>query len=929
MERPAAPYTRLMIVGREPERGAIERLVAGARIGAGGSLVLSGEAGIGKTALLEHATSRLAGMRVLRATGSETDREVPFGGLLQLLRPVLRRIDGIPGPQADSLAVALALRAGAAGDRFAVGAATLSLLSRVAEDEPLALVVDDAHLLDGPSADAVVFAARRLLADPVVLLAAVRSGEPSAFTAADLPRLDVGGVPLEVARELVAARVPGAGSSDLAVRLHRAAGGNPLAILELLADPERLEAGAPDAPIPVPTTLGRVFAQRADRLSPAARTALLLAAVTGGDLPVTARACAAAGVPADALAQAEQAQLVAVADGRIAFRHPLARSAVYGAATPADRRAAHVAAAAALPRHDAERRAWHLGEAAIAPDEPTAAALADVGRRAAGRSAHAVAATAYERAARLTPDDAARAGRFTDAGAAAGRAGQVERAMRLLDEGRALVPPAAAGRISWLAGRFATRSGAPSAARDSLLAAGRDVAAADPDLAVALLAEAVHACYYACDSRSALAAAAWLDELLAGPRTPRARALGTMAAGMALVLAGRRGGVDRIREAVDQLAAAPGVLDPASRPVWTWLGTLWLRESGAGRRLVADAVDELRALTAADTLPALLFHVARDDATTNRWAAAEVAYDEGVRLARETGQTTDLAACLAGLAWLEARQGKASSCRAHASEAMRLAESRGVVVAGVWARFALAELDLAEGRTDDARSGLRLLHAELDRTGLEDPDVSPAPELVEVLLRLGLSGEAGDVAASYRARAAGKGQPWALARAGRVAGMLCADDEVDARFAGALELHARTPDLFETARTRLAYGERLRRAKRRADARPHLRAALEAFELLGAVPWADTAARELRATGETARRRAGGDAAALTPQERQIAVMLAEGRTTRQAAAALFLSPKTVEYHLRHVYLKLGIASRAELAGALPTIDPGRADAAG
>jgi DNA-binding CsgD family transcriptional regulator len=911
-----------MIIGREPERRAIERLVAGARIGAGGALVLAGEAGIGKTALLDDAVTPGTGMRVLRATGSETDREVAFGGLLALLRPVLGHLERIPAPQAESLAVALALRQGAGGDRFAVGAATLSLLSRVAEDEPVALVVDDAHLLDRPSADAVVFAARRLAADPVVVLAAVRGDEPSAFTDGDLPRLDVGGVPLEVARQLVAQHAPGHGD-DLADRLHRTAGGNPLAIIELLADPERLERGAPDVPVPVPTTLGQVFARRAGGLTPAARTALLLAAVTGGDLPATARACEHLGVDVSALTEAETAQLVTVAEGRIAFRHPLVRSAVYGGAAAGDRRAAHAAAAATLPEHDVERRAWHLGEAAMAPDEGTAAALAEVGRRAGDRSAHAVAATALERAARLTPDGPTRAVRFTDAGEAAWLAGQFDRARRLLAEAALLTPPAAAARVRWLAGRIAVRCGSPADARDSLLAAGEEVGQADGDLAVALLAEAVHACYYLGDARSALVAAERLERLLAGPRGARARVLGTMAAGMALVLAGR-GGVERIREAVDLLVAEPDVLDLASRPVWVYLGPMWLRESGVGRRLLADAVDDLRAQAAAGTLPTLLFHAARDDATTDRWAAAEVAYDEGIRLARETGETTDLAACLAGLAWLEARLGREEACRAHANEAMRLATDRGIAVFEVWARFALADLDLALGRTDDALTRLRELDDRLGRLGLEDVDLSPAPELVEVLLRLGRTAEAAAAAEVYRARAAAKGQPWALARADRVAGLLAADDDVDRWFTAALAGHERSLDLYETARTRLAYGSRLRRARRRVDARSHLRASLEAFEVLGARPWADAAAQELRATGETARRRRDGDAAGLTPQERQIAVMLAEGRTTRQAAAALFLSPKTVEYHLRNVYLKLGISSREQLARSLPEIDPGR-----
>ncbi|HZB21107.1 MAG TPA: ATP-binding protein, partial [Blastococcus sp.] len=337
-----------MLVGRERERHLIDGLLAAARVGQSGVLVLTGEVGIGKSTLLEHAAASATGMRLLRATGTESEAEVPFGGLLQLLRPALVHLDRIPAPQADALAAALALRPGTGGDRFAVGAATLSLLSRFAEDQPLAVLVDDAHLLDLPSAQALVFAARRLTADPVLLLATVRDGHPSPVTEAGLPELHVGGLSPAASGELVTSARSRL-TTAAATRLYEATGGNPLALLELAGDGELLDALPPGAPVPVPARLARVFARRADRLSPEARTALLTAAAAGSDPTLIARACALLGIDAAALEEAETADLVSVAGGAVAFRHNLVRSALWSEASPGARRAVHSALAAALP----------------------------------------------------------------------------------------------------------------------------------------------------------------------------------------------------------------------------------------------------------------------------------------------------------------------------------------------------------------------------------------------------------------------------------------------------------------------------------------------------------------------------------------------------------------------------------------------------
>ena len=423
------------------------------------------------------------------------------------------------------------------------------------------------------------------------------------------------------------------------------------------------------------------------------------------------------------------------------------------------------------------------------------------------------------------------------------------------------------------------------------------------------------AAFLCAQTGTGLAAAERAEALLAQPLTPVARAVGTLAAGMARVLAGTPG-ADLIRAGVDLLSASD---EPAGAPIrgeWLMFGPLFLRERD-GRALVRAALDEGRARSAVGTLPALLLMIARDGAGTDQWTSAAADYGEAIALARELGQTSLLAMALGGAAGLDARQGRAAECERNAAEALALGAAHEVEIARVWAESALAELALVTGDVPLAFERCRALIAELADLDLADPDVSPAPELAEALLRSGRDGEAAAVAAQYGEAAAAKGLPWARARAARLRGLCCEPGEIDSCFGEALALHAQTPDVFEEARTRMLYGARLRRSRRRADARVPLRAALDCFERLGARPWADLAAAELQSTGETVARRGGDRRDALTPRELQIAVLITEGRTTREAAAALFVSPKTVEYHLRHVYTKLDIANRAELAAMI------------
>lgn len=903
-----------MLVGRESEQRVLQRLIAGARVGSSGVLVITGDPGIGKTALVEEAASRAAGMQVLRARGTESERAVPFGGLLQLLRPAISEIERIPAPQRDALASALALRPGAPVDRFAVGAATLSTLCRLAETSPVALLVDDVHLLDRPSAEALLFAARRLLADPIVLIATARTGEPHPLNGADLPDLHLQGIDLAAAEQIVRARSDRAVPVEVIARLHRTVAGNPLALLELAGDLHRLDSRPPGAPAPVSAMLANAFVARVGRLGQATRTALLVAAAEGGDLGVIAAACDGLDVDVAVLADAERTALVSITVGRVEFRHPLVRSAIYASADPTGRRDAHRAIAAALPPHDIERRAWHLSESVLGTDPDVAAALETAARRAAERGAHSVAAAGFERAARLSPPGDQRTRRLVAAGEVAWAAGQPEQAEHLLDEALTAAPPLPVRTVVHeLRGDIAVKCGSPAEARDIMLAAAAETESSDPDAAVGLLVDAVNASLVLGDAGSALRTGRRIEELLPRTSTPRMRMHGLIAHGISLVLAGR-GGAEQIRAGVAMLASSGDIDRDRRRLVSSVLGPLFLRESGSGLALVEQAMQESRDHTAMAVLPVLLFHIARHHATTDRWADAETTYDEAVGLSRETGQTTALGINLAGLAWLHAHQGREPDCRHRAAEAIRTCAGRQVHLGMIWARFALGDLDLGRGEPAAALTHFAQLVADLDTIGVVDVDLSPAPELVDVYTRLGRADDATRTAGVFAELAAAKGQPWALARAARAVGTVAPDADMDTHFESALAWHARTLDAFEQARTRLAYGSRLRRSRRRVDARPQLRLAVATFDQLGAARWADVAAAELKATGETARRREPSTADDLTPQERQIALLLAGGRSTREAAAALFLSPKTIEYHTRKVYAKLGIHSRAELA---------------
>jgi DNA-binding CsgD family transcriptional regulator len=909
-----------MLCGRDRELRMVVRLLEDARAGRSGVLAVVGEAGIGKSVLLGYAEEQAGGMKVLRARGVRSEARIPFAGLLELLRPALGSLPAIPGPQAEALQSALALRPGRARDRFAVGAATLSLLAAYAETAPLVVLVDDGHWLDGSSADALLFAVRRLVADPVAVIVAVREGESSLLDGAGLPTLQLTGLDLAAAAALLAGQLGAPVRPGLADRLHRETGGNPLALIELAGDRELADDSPPGTPIAVGSSVAHAYLLRYRSLPPSARDILVLAvAVDRGDMSVLTKAASLLGQDVAALIPAEAAGLVTVRDAVIEFRHPLARSAIYGQAPPDRRRAVHRALASALPDADVDRRAWHLASAAFGPDAAASSALEQAGLRARQRSAYEVSSRAYERGARLAPEESVKARLLYAAADAAWLGGLADRAAALLEEAsQCAAAPDLVLAIEHLRGHIALRRGPIMQAQEILVAAAAQAESADTDRAVVMLAEAVWAAICAADAAAMLLAAQRVADVVPPQRDGRTAFFALFAQGSAQVVAGEgERGAEQIRQAVEILERSDELRDDPRLLAWAAMGSPWLRQAHLGPALGDRALAAARSQSAVGVLPSVLLQVSIGHAASDRWTEALAGFHEAITLARETGQNTELAWTLARLALLEARMGRAEQSRLHADAGLDLSRRLGLGLSEVWSIAALGELELSLGHPEPALACFEEQQAVLTAHGIRDVDLSPAPELVELYLRLGRPREAAHAADEYSRAATAKAQPWALARAARCRGLAAPGDVPGDSFEIALALHQQTPDVFETARTHLAYGSHLRRARQRIQAREQLRAAIDIFDNLGAEPWSETARSELAATGETARRRDPATLNELTPQELQIALRVAEGRTTRETAAALFLSPKTIEHHLHNIYRKLAISSRRELIGAI------------
>ena len=902
-----------MLFGRERETARIEDVLRAARGGSGRRLVLRGEAGVGKSALLAHARRRARGMLVLQMRGVAAETNLPFAGLAELLAPVIDRAASLPQPQRDALRGAVALAPSSGSDRFAVGVATLGLLAAVSERSPVLALVEDAHWLDSASADALAFAARRLDAEGLALLVAVRAAGPTPFAGFSFEELVVAGLDVAAVAALLGARTGQRPAQDVAGRLAAATGGNALALVELAREltPRQL-AGVEPLPDPLPALASaeRLFAGRIASLDAQARRALLLATLAGErDVGALLAAGARCDVEPEAFERVEASGLLALEQGRLAFCHPLARSAAYGSATPAERRRAHRALAGVT---SGERRAWHLAHAVLGSDERAAGALDEAADSARRRGAFAEAAAALERAAHLSDDRARRTHRLIRAADAARLAGRGEHALRLLDDAGEAVRADPRRHAQALHLRYLVElsAGRARAASRHQADAGERLRAIDPHAAAGAFAEAGLAAAVGGDHREALRLAELAQRLLAADGPPAIRGTAGLVYGYALYRAGALG-----KAAPVLLSAAALIEERAARePAVVAFAALMLVLLGRHER--ADALlhpleAELRAAGALETLPLALCASAALDLRRGRWARAHACAAEAADIAAHTGHVLWRCQALACVAFVDAAQGRASACRAHAADAHALAGQVDLEpVREAW--DALGLLALGAG---DAEAAIAVLERSTgvpgDRDALQLRESTP--DLVEAYVREG-DPRAATVAARASEQVGTSALPALRSIAARCNALVAADEVLDERFGDALALLEDADMPFALARTALVYGERLRRARRRRDARRHLRAALEVFHRLGAAPWAERAERELRATGEHRQPRDPTAAERLTPQELQIALVVARGATNREVARTLFLSPKTVERHLSVVYRKLGVRSRTDLA---------------
>ncbi|MFG2056828.1 AAA family ATPase [Micromonospora sp. NPDC048930] len=885
-----------MLHGRAGEQARIERLLAEARTGQSGTLVIQGPAGIGKSALLDHAAERAGGMRVLRGVGVESEATLPFAALHLLLRAGLDRIHTLPDAQATALNGALGLGDVAPESRFLVGLATLSLLAELAGDNALLCLIDDAQWFDQASIDALLFAARRLEAEGVVMIFAARAG----FAAAGLPELRLGGLDKAAAAALLPADLP----PQVRERLIEESDGNPLALMELpaaLSAEQRAGRLSPVGAMPVADRVQEAFHTQIAALPEPARGALLIAAADGsGELETLV----GAGASLDGLGAAERSRLIEIRGNAVGFRHPLIRAAAYQSAPATRRLAVHRALADALtlsPAIDAaDRRAWHLAAATLGPDEDIARELTAAAERARTRGGHAAITAAYERAAELTADPVRRSGRLAAAALAASDAGLTDRAAALADRATPDVddPDMIAALIQVRAhGEF--ESGAPLAAGRIIMDGVPRVAARSTERATWLLVEAVRCAWFAGDTRLAEEAATGL-RALPGIDSP----LVTGALGLTRLMGGDVGaGITLMAEAVDEhWRAGLGV------PGLTFIASLCLPlgRAAVGEEITGRVVANCQQSGMIGWLANALQEHGLAQGWLCRYGEATAALNAGLRLATDLGHEHRINHLRCSLAWVLAHLGDVPGCRANAEEGVARADQRGMVLAAAIGRWALGLLELGLGRPDAA---LRQLAA----IPVSSIAVLSAPDQVEAAVRSGRPGQAGEPLARYVAWARHVRQPSSDAVALRCRALV---EEDEAHFAQAVHLHDDDSQPYELARTRLAYGEWLRRARRRADARVQLRGALEIFDRLGSELWAERARAELRATGDVpaAPRKAGDPLSVLTPQERQVVRLAAGGASNRDIAAQLFLSPRTVGYHLYKAFPKLGVTSRAQLA---------------
>jgi DNA-binding CsgD family transcriptional regulator len=897
-----------VLVGRGRECAAIDELLQRALVGESAALIVRGEAGIGKSVLLDYAAARAVGMQLLTTAGFEAESDLAFAGLYGLLRPILGRLSELPEIQAEALAGALGLAPSSGSDRFLASAAVLGLLAEAAEERPLLCLVEDAHWLDTPSADALVFASRRLRAERVAIIFAVREGEGLTFEGRGLPELLLAGLEDEDALWLLSDR-----SSEIVSpvrkRLLVEAAGNPLALLELpagLSGEQRAGLEALPDSIPLTARVQAAFAARVERLPAVTQTMLLVAAADGtGDVATVVSAGAELGVTAEALEPAEASGVVRTDGGRIAFRHPLVRAAVLDVATLAQRQRTHAALASVLRGEEhADRRVWHHALATLTADENVAAALEAAARRSQLRGGHASAATAFERAAKLSDAEPSRSRRLGEAAAAAWAAGQPERARGLVTRSLPHADGSQRVQLLYLSGLIEARSGWLPDALAPLMEAIE--ASEDASATLEMLRDAYEFAGYA-EAHDQLAdltrRAAEVEPVT---ETDRFIAAALMAWGSELTGDSARGAL-LAAEAIERAER----LDDPHCLIWAALTVDRERSWGDGLPHANRAVALARERGLVSVLPYALAAQSTELIGHSRFDLARSAAEEGRRLALDIEQQWTASWNLAELAEIEALRGQEDAARAHADVLQQLVTASGASLNSILGERVLGLLDLTLGRPAGALEHLRRSAAAPAGVFMTPYRVLQLPDMVEAAVRAHQLDEAAEHLARLQAWVEQFPTPARLSLLARCQGLV-AESAAEPYFVRSIEL-SEFLSPFERARNELLYGEWLRRERRRVDARPHLRAALELFQRLVLPPWEERARAELRASGETARHRDPSTRDQLTPQELQIAHLVAEGMTNREIGAQLFLSPRTIDYHLRKVFTKLRVASRADL----------------
>ena len=913
------------LVGRADELARIDDLLAAAADGGSSALLVTGEPGIGKSTLAAAAGERAAerGFGVLRTTGVEADADVPYGGLAELLTPVLDLLAEIPDSQAGALRSALAIDpAGRRPGAFVVANAVLSVLAAAAERRPgLLVLVDDAQWLDHESLSAVLFATRRLHAEGIVVLIGARPEPDRGLMRRGLEHIDLVGLSDDEARLLVTATAEGEEVGDEAMRrIVAASGGNPLALTELprTLDRQALESNAPIAePVPPGAAVERAFeAQIASLPDDAVRALVVASADESAYLSTIEAACERLGIGRDALERAEAGGAIAVESRRVRFRHPLLRSVAYHSAPADQRREAHTAIAAALGEgRDESRRAWHLAEATTGPDADVADELEQAAKRAHERGADGAAAHALHRSADLTPERGERARRLAEAGRRYVRAGQATTAVELARSGLALDPAEEIVRatLEGVIAEAALRSGRPTEARDIWIPVAERVAEAAPTGA----AEAwlgVAAAERLVGNWEGMRAACERVIALADGRSDALRALGQAILATALLGPGE---VDRAAALIDEIddmnlndVAGVQPIEFVASPALT---LTFLEHFDRAESKLSALLVNARERGAATAVVFTLGLRCVLDARRGRLQTAYADGSEALRLAEDLQQIAHIASLGGPLAEVEAMLGHERDCREHAERAIAILDFAGLRASGMAARAALGLLELGLGRPEAALRPLGECRQAARDSGLLNPNVIQwAANYIESLIRVGRHD---DAAAELSVLAGPGGSHWASASAARCRAMLAESDaDADALFEASVGEFDDAGMPFEAARSRLCWGERLRRARRRGDARVPLRDALAVFERAGAAPWAARARDELRAAGEAVGAATSSLADELTPHELRIAMLVAQGRTNPEVAAELFNSRKTVEHHLSQIYRKLGVRSRTELA---------------